>query len=140
MPSALPASSLVLVFGGIPFVVRTVQPVLLEWDREVETAARSLGASRQTIFRRIIFPELFPSWLSGFATAFARAIGEYGAVIFIASNIPGVSQIAPLQIVVRLDDFQTSAAAVIGFVLLVVALLVLLVVNAIDYYARRNER
>jgi sulfate/thiosulfate transport system permease protein len=131
---------LVLIFVGLPFVVRTVQPVLLEWDPEYETAARSLGASRWTIFRRVIFPELLPAWISGFALAFARAIGEYGSVIFIAANIPGKSQIAPLQIVAKLDDFQYAAAAAIGTVLLGVSLLILLAINGVETFARRHER
>jgi len=131
---------LVLVFVGLPFVVRTVQPVLIEWDPEYETAARSLGAGRFTIFRRVIFPELFPAWISGFALAFARGIGEYGSVIFIASNIPGKSQIAPLQIVTKLDDFQYAAAAAIGVVLLAISLLILLAISGVEHFARRHER
>lgn len=131
---------LVLVFVSLPFVVRTVQPVLQEWDPEYETAARSLGADKLTIFRRVIFPELLPAWTSGFATAFARSIGEYGSVIFIASNIPGKSQIAPLQIVTKLDDFQYAAAASIGVVLLAISLLLLLAINGVEAFARRHER
>jgi sulfate transport system permease protein len=131
---------LVLIFVSLPFVVRTVQPVLQEWDPEFETAARSLGADRLTIFRRVIFPELFPAWTSGFATAFARSIGEYGSVIFIAANIPGKSQIAPLQIVTKLDDFQYAAASAIGVVLLGISLLLLLAINGIETFARRHER
>ncbi|WP_374546291.1 ABC transporter permease [Rhodoblastus sp.] len=131
---------LVLVFVSLPFVVRTVQPVLQEWDPEYETAARSLGADKLTIFRRVIFPELLPAWTSGFATAFARSIGEYGSVIFIASNIPGKSQIAPLQIVTKLDDFQYAAAASIGVVLLAISLLLLLAINGVETFARRHER
>jgi sulfate transport system permease protein len=130
---------LVLVFVGLPFVVRTVQPVLLEWDAEFETAARSLGANRWTIFRHVIFPEIFPAWVSGFALAFARAIGEYGSVIFIASNIPGKSQIAPMQIITKLDDFQYAAAAAIGIVLLAFSLVILLAINGLEAFARRHE-
>ncbi len=130
---------MVLIFVSLPFVVRTVQPVLQEWDPEFETAARSLGADRFTIFRRVILPEIFPAWSSGFATAFARNIGEYGSVIFIAANIPGKSQIAPLQIVVKLDDFQYAAASAIGMVLLVISLLLLLAINSIQNFARRHE-
>ncbi|MCW2276576.1 ABC transporter permease subunit [Rhodoblastus acidophilus] len=131
---------IVLVFVGLPFVVRTVQPVLLEWDPEFETAARSLGASPLTVFRRVIFPEILPAWVSGVALAFARAVGEYGSVIFIAANIPGKSQIAPLQIVTRLDDFQYAQAAAIGMVLLAISLLVLLVINGLESFSRRHER
>jgi sulfate transport system permease protein len=131
---------LVLTFVGLPFVIRTVQPVLQEWDTEYEQAALSLGASHLTIFTRVIFPEIFPAWLSGFALAFARAIGEYGSVIFIAGNIPGKSQIAPLQIIVKLDDFKTSQATAIGVVLLGFSFLVLLAINGIDWWTHRRER
>lgn len=128
-----------LIFVGLPFVVRTVQPVLRDWDAEYEHAALSLGADRWTILRRVVFPEIFPAWLSGLALAFARAIGEYGSVIFIAGNIPGKSQIAPLQIVVKLDDFRTAQATAIGAVLLVSSLLMLLAINGIEWWARRHE-
>jgi sulfate/thiosulfate transport system permease protein len=131
---------IVLIFVGLPFVVRTVQPVLRDWDTEYEHAALSLAASRWTIFRRVIFPEIFPAWLSGLALAFARAIGEYGSVIFIAGNIPGKSQIAPLQIVTKLDDFRTSQATAIGIVLLFFSLLILLAINGIQWWTRRQER
>jgi sulfate transport system permease protein len=87
----------------------------------------------------VIFPEIFPAWISGFGTAFARSIGEYGSVIFIAANIPGKSQIAPLQIVVKLDDFQYSAASAIGVVLLAVSLILLFAINSIERFARRHE-
>lgn len=130
---------IVLVFVGLPFVVRTVQPVLQEWDAEFEQAAHSLGANGWTTFRRVIFPEIFPAWLSGVALAFARAIGEYGSVIFIASNIPGKSQIVPLQIVIKLDEFQTPQATAMGVVLLVIALLVLLGINGIEFWARHRQ-
>jgi sulfate transport system permease protein len=131
---------LVLIFVGLPFVVRTVQPVLRDWDTEYEHAALSLGANRLTILRRVIFPEILPAWLSGLALAFARAIGEYGSVIFIAGNIPGKSQIAPLQIVTKLDDFRTSEATAIGIVLLFFSLLVLLAINGLEWWMGRRER
>ena len=131
---------LVLIFVGLPFVVRTVQPVLREWDTENEHAALSLGANQWTIFRRVIFPEIFPAWISGLALAFARAIGEYGSVIFIAGNIPGKSQIAPLLIVIKLDDFHTEQATAIGVVLLFFALLLLLGINGIEWWTRHRER
>jgi sulfate/thiosulfate transport system permease protein len=131
---------IVLVFVGLPFVVRTVQPVLQEWDTEFEQAAHSLGANGWTTFRRVIFPEIFPAWLSGTALAFARAIGEYGSVIFIASNIPGKSQIVPLQIVIKLDEFQTPQATAIGVVLLLISLLVLLSINGIEFWSRHRQR
>jgi sulfate/thiosulfate transport system permease protein len=129
-----------LTFVGLPFVVRTVQPVLQDFDAEVEQAAESLGAGPWTIFRRIIFAEIFPAWLSGVALAFARAVGEYGSVIFVAGNIPGKSQIAPLQIITKLDDFRYAEATAIGVVLLSVSLLILLVINGIEWWARRRER
>jgi sulfate transport system permease protein len=130
----------VLIFVGLPFVVRTVQPILLEWDPEYETAAKSLGASSFTVFRRVIFPEILPAWVSGVALSFARAVGEYGSVIFIAANIPGKSQIAPLQIVTRLDDFQYAQAAAIGMILLAISLLILLVINGLESFSRRHEQ
>jgi len=130
---------IVLIFVGLPFVVRTVQPVLRDWDTEHEQAAMSLGANRWTIFRRVTFPEIFPAWLSGLALAFARAIGEYGSVIFIAGNIPGKSQIAPLQIVTKLDDFRYAQATAIGVVLLGFSLLILLAINGLEWWARRRE-
>jgi sulfate transport system permease protein len=131
---------LVLIFVGLPFVVRTVQPVLRDWDTEYEHAALSLGATRPMILRRIILPEILPAWLSGLALAFARAIGEYGSVIFIAGNIPGKSQIAPLQIVTKLDDFRTSEATAIGIVLLFFSLLMLLAINGLEWWTGRRER
>jgi sulfate transport system permease protein len=130
----------VLVFVGLPFVVRSVQPVLQEWDPELEQAAHSLGAGGWTTFRRVIFPQIFPAWLSGLALAFARAIGEYGSVIFIASNIPGKSQIVPLQIVIKLDEFEYAKATAIGVVLLFASLLVLLGINGIEFWARHREQ
>lgn len=130
---------IVLVFVGLPFVVRSVQPVLQEWDPEYEQAAYSLGASGVLTFRRVIFPEIFPAWLSGVALAFARAIGEYGSVIFIASNIPGKSQIVPLQIVTKLDEFEPAQATAIGVVLLFFSLLILLSINGIEYWSRRRS-
>ena len=130
---------LVLIFVGLPFVVRSVQPVLQDLDAEYELAAESLGAGPVTVFRRVIFPEIFPAWLSGVSLAFARAIGEYGSVIFIAGNIPGKSQIAPLQIVTRLDDFQYAQATAIGVVLLASSLLILLVLNAFERWVRRRR-
>jgi sulfate/thiosulfate transport system permease protein len=129
-----------LTFVGLPFVVRTVQPVLQDFEAEVEQAAETLGAGPFTTFRRVIFPEIFPAWLGGVALAFARAVGEYGSVIFVAGNIPGKSQIAPLQIITKLDDFRYSEATAIGVVLLSVSLLILLVINGIEWWARRRER
>ena len=131
---------LMLTFVSLPFVVRTVQPVLQDWDVENEQAASSLGAGRWMIFRRVVFPELFPAWLSGFALAFARSIGEYGSVIFIAGNKRDESQIAPLQIMEKLDEFEYAKATAIGVVLLTVSLLVLLFINGLEWWSRRHER
>lgn len=130
---------LVLIFVGLPFVVRSVQPVLQDLDAQYELAAQSLGAGPLTIFRRVIFPEIFPAWISGSSLAFARAVGEYGSVIFIASNIPGKSQIAPLQIVTRLNDFQYAQATAIGVVLLAASLLALVAVNGLESWVRRRS-
>jgi len=128
-----------LVFVGLPFVVRTVQPVIKELDLQVEQAAASLGAGRLAIFRRVIFPALAPAWLAGCGLAMARAIGEYGSVIFIAGNIPGRSQIAPLQIMARLDEHRTEEAAAIGLVLLVASLALLGLVGWVERRLRPPE-
>jgi len=130
----------VLIFVGLPFVIRTVQPVLQEWDPEPEQAAACLGASRWVTFVRVIFPELLPAWLAGFALSFARCVGEYGSVIFIASNKPGESQIAPLQIITKLDEFHYSRATAIGLVLLLASLAILLMINTLEWYTRRREQ
>jgi sulfate transport system permease protein len=129
-----------LMFVGLPFVVRAVQSVLQDWDVEAERAAASLGAGRWTTFRRVVFPELMPAWLSGLALAFARAVGEYGSVIFVAGNIPGESEIAPLRIMTKLDDFRYAEATAIAVVLLATSLGVLLFINGIEWYSRRHER
>ena len=141
------AVTLMLVFVGLPFVIRTVQPVLQDWETEVEQAAMSLGAGPVTIFRRVIFPVLFPAWISGVALAFARCVGEYGSVIFVSRNIPGVSQIVPQIIVQKLveptgENGQSGVpnATAVGLVLLLMSLAILLVLNAIDRLSRRHER
>ena len=131
---------LMLTFVSLPFVIRTVQPVLQDWEVEMEQAAHSLGAGTWLTFRRVVFPELFPAWLSGVALAFARAVGEYGSVIFVTGNIPGKSQIAPVQIMSKLEDFRYSEATAIGVVLLSVSLAVLLFINGLEWWARRHER
>jgi sulfate transport system permease protein len=128
-----------LTFIGLPFVVRTVQPVLLDLDREVEEAAASLGATRWQNFRLVIFPSIFPALLTGFALAFARAVGEYGSVIFIAGNMPMRSEIAPLLIVGKLEQFDYAGAAAIAVVMLAAAFLMLLVINVLQRWARRHE-
>jgi sulfate transport system permease protein len=127
-----------LVFIGLPFVVRTVQPVLEEFEQELEEAAATLGASRWQTIARVILPRLLPAILTGFALAFARAVGEYGSVIFIASNIPNQSEIAPLLIVIKLEEFDVGGAAVIATIMLVVAFLMLLVINLIQAWARKR--
>ena len=131
---------LMLTFVSLPFVVRTVQPVLQDWEVETEQAAASLGAGPWLTFRRVTFPTLFPAWLSGVALGFARAVGEYGSVIFVTGNIPGRSQIAPVQIMTKLDDFRYAEATAIGVVLLSVSLFVLLFLNGLEWWGRRHER
>jgi len=127
-----------LIFIGIPFVVRTVEPVLADLDREVEEAAHCLGATRLQSFRKVIMPAAFPALATGFALAFARAVGEYGSVIFIAGNLPMVSEIAPLLIVVRLEEFQYEQATAIAVVMLFFSLLILLGINILQAWARRR--
>jgi sulfate transport system permease protein len=127
-----------LIFVGLPFVVRTVQPVIEELDREQEEAAATLGARRLQTLLRVVLPRLLPAILAGFALAFARAVGEYGSVIFIAGNIPFVSEIAPLLIVIRLQEFNVAAAALVGAIMLVLSLLMLLVINLIQFWSRRR--
>jgi sulfate transport system permease protein len=131
---------LMLTFVGLPFVIRTVQPVLQDWEVEMEHAAHSLGASTWTTFRRVVFPQLFPAWLSGVALAFARAVGEYGSVIFVAGNIPLKSQIAPVQIMSKLETDELAKATAIGVVLLSISLAVLLLINGVSWWGRRHER
>jgi sulfate transport system permease protein len=124
-----------MVFIGIPFVVRTVQPVLIDLDPEIEEAAASLGASRWHTITRVILPSLLPALLTGLALAFARAVGEYGSVIFIAGNLPNVSEIAPLLIVIRLSEFRYADATAIALVMLVVSFLIIFVVNRLQRWA-----
>jgi sulfate transport system permease protein len=128
-----------LIFVGLPFVVRSLQPVLQDLDREVEEAAVSLGASRWQTFRMVIMPALMPALLTGFALAFARAVGEYGSVIFIAGNMPMVSEIAPLLIVIKLEQFDYAGAAAIGVIMLAASFLILLVINLVQRWSRRHE-
>ncbi len=124
-----------LVFIGLPFVVRTVQPVLEDFDKELEEASASLGATRLTTLRRVLFPSILPALLTGFSLAFARAVGEYGSVIFIAGNLPDVSEIAPLLIVIRLQEFRYADATAIAVVMLVAAFVTLLLVNALQRWS-----
>ena len=125
-----------MVFIGIPFVVRTVQPVLLDLDAGIEEAAASLGANRWHTITKVILPGLTPAMLTGFALAFARGVGEYGSVIFIAGNLPNVSEIAPLLIVIRLSEFRYADATAIAVVMLVAAFLVIFAVNRIQRLAQ----
>ncbi|MDU3046473.1 sulfate ABC transporter permease subunit CysT [Bradyrhizobium sp.] len=125
-----------MIFIGIPFVVRTVQPVLIDLDPEIEEAAASLGASRWHIVTKVILPSLMPALLTGFALAFARAVGEYGSVIFIAGNLPNVSEIAPLLIVIRLSEFRYADATAIAVVMLVVAFVIIFAVNRLQRWAQ----
>jgi sulfate transport system permease protein len=134
------AVAIVLVFVGLPFIVRTVQPVLQDLDRDLEQAAASLGASPFYTFRRVVFPQLFPAWLAGMALALARAVGEYGSVIFVARNAPGESEIAPLRIINELNEYNTPRATAIGVVLLATSLSILLLINGMQWWARRSER
>jgi len=134
------AVTMVLVFVGLPFIVRTVQPVLQDLDHDLEQAASSLGASPFYTFRRVVFPQLFPAWLAGIALAFARGVGEYGSVIFVANGQPGTSEIAPLRIVNELAIFNTARATAIGVVLLLTSLLILVAINGMQWWARRSER
>jgi sulfate/thiosulfate transport system permease protein len=127
-----------LIFIGLPFVVRTVQPVMEEIDKEVEEAAATLGASRFQTVTRVILPGLAPAMLTGFALAFARAVGEYGSVIFIAGNIPYVSEIAPLLIVIRLEEFHYAGATAIAALMLTISFLMLFVINLIQAWSRRR--
>jgi sulfate transport system permease protein len=127
-----------LVFIGVPFMVRTVQPVLEQFDRENEEAAATLGATRLQTTVRVILPRLLPAILTGFALAFARAVGEYGSVIFIAGNIPFVSEIAPILIVIRLQEFNIPAASVVAAIMLTISLVMLLFINLIQAWSRRR--
>ena len=127
-----------LVFVGLPFVVRTVQPVMEELDREVEEASATLGATRFQTLRMVVLPALTPAILTGFALAFARGVGEYGSVIFIAGNIPYVSEIAPLLIVIRLEEFNYAGATAIACIILVISFAMLLFINLLQMWSRRR--
>ncbi len=129
-----------LTFIGLPFVVRTVQPVLEEAERELEEAAASLGASRWQTFTRVIFPTILPALLTGFALAFARASGEYGSVVFIAGNMPMVSEITPLFIVTKLEQYDYAGATAIAMVMLIVSFVLLLTINLLQAWTRKRGR
>jgi len=129
-----------LIFIGVPFVVRTVQPVLEDLDLEFEEAAASLGASRWQTIRRVIFPILAPALLTGFALAFARAVGEYGSVIFIAGNMPMVSEITPLIIITKLEQYDYVGATAVAAVMLIVSFALLLIINLLQAWTSRATR
>ena len=120
-------------------MVRAVQPVLQDLDASLEEAAHTLGASRATTFRRVIIPSLAPALLTGFALAFARGVGEYGSVIFIAGNMPGVSEIAPLVVVTRLEDYDYAGAAAVGLAMLTASLVVLVLTNLAQVFLSRRS-
>jgi sulfate transport system permease protein len=129
---------LALIFVGLPFVVRTVQPVLAESEKEIEEASALLGASRLRTVFNVVLPAISPALLTGFALAFARGIGEYGSVIFVAGNLPFVSEIAPLLIVIRLEEFDYAGASVIATAMLMASFLILLVINLLQSWHRRR--
>jgi sulfate transport system permease protein len=128
-----------LVFIGLPFVVRTVQPVLEDLDRELEEVAATLGATRRQTFTRVILPIVTPALLTGFALAFARALGEYGSVIFIAGNLPMVSEITPLLIITKLEQYDVPGATAIAVVMLVISFALLLAINLLQGWTRRRQ-
>jgi sulfate transport system permease protein len=125
-----------LIFIGLPFVVRTVQPVLEDMDRELEEAAASLGATRWQIFTRVTLPYILPALMTGFTMAFARALGEYGSVIFISGNMPGVSEIIPLLIVIKLEQYDYAGATAIALVMLGISFLLLLAINLLQKWSQ----
>jgi sulfate transport system permease protein len=130
--------TIALIFIGLPFVVRTLQPVIEDLDLEVEEAATSLGASRVRVITRVILPYLFPAWLTGFALAFARAVGEYGSVVFISGNMPMLTEISPLLIVTKLEQFDYAGATAIALVMLTLSFVLLLAINALQQWSGRH--
>jgi len=127
--------TITLIFIGLPFVVRMVQPVLVELDRDVEEAAASLGANRWQTFRKVLFPAIFPPLLTGFALAFARALGEYGSVVFISGNMPFKTEIVPLLIMTKLEQFDYAGATAIAVVMLVMSFVILLAINVLQRWS-----
>jgi sulfate transport system permease protein len=128
-----------LTFIGLPFVVRTVQPVLEDIEAELEEAAATLGANRFQTFSRIILPTVLPALMTGFALAFARAIGEYGSVIFIAGNMPMISEITPLLIITKLEQYDYAGATALAVVMLVISFIMLLIINLLQWWGRRRS-
>jgi sulfate transport system permease protein len=127
-----------LIFIGLPFVVRTLQPVIEDLDVEIEEAATSLGASRGVVLTRIILPYLFPAWLTGFALSFARAVGEYGSVVFISGNMPMRTEISPLLIMTKLEQYDYAGATAIALVMLLISFTLLLTVNGLQSWSSRK--
>ncbi len=128
-----------LILIGLPFVVRSVQPALIEVQRDLEDAAETLGASPWQIFRRIILPAVLPALLTGFTLAFARGIGEYGSVVFISGNLPMKTEITPLLIVIKLEQFDYRAAAALGLAMLVMSFVMLFAINLVQAWGRRRH-
>lgn len=128
--------TIALIFIGLPFVVRTVQPVLEDMDKDMEEASASLGATRLQTFTRVIIPQILPALMTGFAMAFARALGEYGSVIFIAGNMPGISEIIPLIIVIKLEQYDYAGATAIAVVMLLASFILLLIINYLQKWSQ----
>ncbi len=135
---APPGILIALMFIGLPFIVRTVEPVLRDIDAEVEEASASLGATRRQTFLRVILPSLTPALATGFAMAFARGLGEYGSVIFIAGNIPRLTEIAPLLIVIKLEQYDIAGASAIALVMLVISFILLFIINRLQHWSRQH--
>jgi len=130
--------TIALVFIGLPFVVRTLQPVIDDLDAQLEEAATSLGASRWMVIRHIILPYLYPAWLTGFALAFARSLGEYGSVVFISGNMPMRTEIVPLLIITKLEQYDYAGATAIALVMLLASFVLLLGINGLQHWAGRR--
>jgi sulfate transport system permease protein len=128
-----------LIFIGLPFVVRSVQPVLEDVEKELEEAAQTLGATRLQVFSRVIFPVLLPALLTGFTLAFARAVGEYGSVVFIAGNMPMISEITPLIIITKLEQYDYAGATAVAVVMLLISFVLLLLINLLQTWVRRRN-
>jgi sulfate transport system permease protein len=128
-----------LIFIGLPFVVRTIEPVLQELDTATEEAAASLGATRLQSFVKVILPNILPATITGFAMAFARGVGEYGSVIFIAGNMPYISEIVPLLIITKLEQYEYAGATAIGMTMLILSFLLLLLINGLQWWVRRRS-
>jgi sulfate transport system permease protein len=130
--------TIALIFIGLPFVIRTLQPVIEDLDVQVEEAATSLGAGRGRVLTRVIFPYLYPAWLTGFALSFARAVGEYGSVVFIAGNMPMRTEVTPLLIITKLLQYDYPGATTVAFGLLLLSFVLLLAINALQHWTSRR--